>query len=1422
MGYSLRCRTRPASGPATRSTRRIQCDRPLLLGILVCCIWLAGGATLGEIRTWSGATGDSKIEGELFEVKGSSVVIRLKNGDRTTIPLQMLSAADQAYVRGQQSPDAAAEEPVAEEPPLAEQSPPEEPESPPKTPEPEDLGPFHTSFQVHGTSHHDLTRLTGQGVYAKVSGHPGISPQGMLAWRPLNGHQGTGQLVYTVTDGADVKTYRFTLHVGHSAPHPIKGAKQPQPLSAVEKLFSTSFQVDNESTHDLTALTGKGTYVNVSGHGNLSQDGTFKWKPTRGHVGRQQFIYKVIDGTDVKTYQLTLLVEQGAPHPVVGSGAPGDTTVAEGELSILLEEPYDSFCTGGNGRYIIFQLKKSKKLALFDTFQKRIAGEINVPADDFHFAAGFEKLMVVLPGQKLIQRWDIKTLQREKTVPAPQGIDVKRLLMGHASAGPLLLWERAKGVLFDIDKMQPLKIRGDMLTGHSKHGLNITVSADGQTFIGWVDTGSGGAYALMRIEGNRTSIIKGQGGIYGQHQIQPNPDAAIIYTNNGSVFDRNLKPLPANWLKSTMLIPTEDPRWFISVRGRGGSEAEVSFCTASDRQVVHSIKGLEEMPVPRYGSSLGRSDEPRVRFVPSAKLLITLPPSNDKLVLRPMDLIGRIEESGKDFLFVTSVPETQTSTGSRYSYQITAESNAGGVKYKLESGPEGMTLSDSGQLRWKVTRRPIGGIAKVIVALSDASGKEAFHSFDIAVVRPSVLATAPPKPPAAAPGKDAPGKDQPRQPPAGPERSPGGDLVKVDPSRLEIPDGAFDIVPGLQYRTLLLLQGDKLVVLGGDGVTINSNSRLPKSYAVIAERRDYYVACANEPKVLDLVDKKTLAVKKSFRFSHHGVTDLALHPTRPYSYVAFKAGFSVPRYRFIVYNEQTGEGRESDDLVGKWLEVDPKGEFLIAGYSDIYEKGSRLLVNPRHVHVVPEYGSIDWLIRYELPRDAMPVQDEVKEKAGGNGKGIRMSRDAKRVTYLSHVGYPKFSGNLAGWDPADLEKMSVTYATKDKGTTYDLAYHPVVPLVASPGSGSAVFFHRETGEIQQDRLKLPDGGLAGENCKLHRVYFSPDGRNLLFDTSINEIHYLRKVELRLSPEELRLIDADLEKRGTSPPPDGPKPLLVKKVPLRAFDSLKGGRGRTMSPKEIARWFTCSVVVIRHSKGSGTGFVVGRDGYILTCAHVLPRTGNPTVVYRDTAGGRTTTKTTSAEIVQLSEKKDLALLKVRTSKPLRSIRFDLSGTVEAGERVAVIGNPGVGSRILDYSITEGIVSSPRRELLGQTLIQTSATINPGSSGGPMFNDRGLVIGLVVLKADIEATGFAVPVDQLVTFILAGAKATGADMTIERVWTDSTGKHQIEALYGGLVGGKVRLKKTDGRIVQLPLERLSPADQGFVRQVSRVAE
>jgi hypothetical protein len=318
-----------------------------------------------------------------------------------------------------------------------------------------------------------------------------------------------------------------------------------------------------------------------------------------------------------------------------------------------------------------------------------------------------------------------------------------------------------------------------------------------------------------------------------------------------------------------------------------------------------------------------------------------------------------------------------------------------------------------------------------------------------------------------------------------------------------------------------LHQAERLAVLGADGLTIQKQQRFDKPYVRLAERESYYVGVTAKPAAIELIDKGSPAPRKSFKFACLEPTDLALHPTKPYAYVAFKASFDLPGYRFIVYDEQSGEGRESEEYVGTWLAMEPGGRWLIAGYRDIYESGSRLLINPDRMHVLPEYGNIDQLRRYRLGPNGLPTLEETKDKAGGNGQGLRLARDGRRVTYLSHVGYPQFSGNLAGWDPTDLTKIPVSYSLKDKATTYDLAYHPVLPLVASPGSGSAVVLDRETGDVQERRLNVAADELA--DAKLHRVYFAPDGKHVILDTSVNDVHYLFQAELRLTADEQRRL-----------------------------------------------------------------------------------------------------------------------------------------------------------------------------------------------------------------------------------------------------------------------------------------------------------
>ena len=147
-------------------------------------------------------------------------------------------------------------------------------------------------------------------------------------------------------------------------------------------------------------------------------------------------------------------------------------------------------------------------------------------------------------------------------------------------------------------------------------------------------------------------------------------------------------------------------------------------------------------------------------------------------------------------------------------------------------------------------------------------------------------------------------------------------------------------------------------------------------------------------------------------------------------------------------------------------------------------------------------------------------------------------------------------------------------------------------------------------------------------------------------------------------------------------------------------------------------------------------------------------------------------------------------------PLRPVRLASPEDVKTGDKVTIISNPGLGDKILDRTMTDGIVSNPRRELDGMNLMQTTAAINPGSSGGPVFNSHGLVVGLVAGKGRIESAS-----------------------ALERTWYDSEHKYRTIATYMGFKEGRVSLRRVDnGNSISMPLEKLSRRDQAFVKLIS----
>ncbi|MDR0433770.1 MAG: trypsin-like peptidase domain-containing protein [Gracilibacteraceae bacterium] len=161
-----------------------------------------------------------------------------------------------------------------------------------------------------------------------------------------------------------------------------------------------------------------------------------------------------------------------------------------------------------------------------------------------------------------------------------------------------------------------------------------------------------------------------------------------------------------------------------------------------------------------------------------------------------------------------------------------------------------------------------------------------------------------------------------------------------------------------------------------------------------------------------------------------------------------------------------------------------------------------------------------------------------------------------------------------------------------------------------------------------------------------------------------------------------------------------------------------------------------------SEGAGSGVIVSADGYIATNNHVVANARKITVHLSDG-------QTHEATLISTDQNTDLAVLKIDAAN-LTPVVFGDSSQLQVGDLAVVIGNP-LGQ--LGGTVTSGIISALDRSITleNQTmrLLQTDAAVNPGNSGGGLFNSRGDLVGIVVAKSagsGVEGLGFAIPVNE----------------------------------------------------------------------------
>ena len=224
-----------------------------------------------------------------------------------------------------------------------------------------------------------------------------------------------------------------------------------------------------------------------------------------------------------------------------------------------------------------------------------------------------------------------------------------------------------------------------------------------------------------------------------------------------------------------------------------------------------------------------------------------------------------------------------------------------------------------------------------------------------------------------------------------------------------------------------------------------------------------------------------------------------------------------------------------------------------------------------------------------------------------------------------------------------------------------------------------------------------------------------------------------------------------------------------------------------------------------SEASGSGFVVSRDGYIVTNEHVVSDASEIKVVLSN--GDEFPAKLRGADPLN-----DVAVIKVDAPYELRPVEIGDSESVREGEFVVAIGNP----FRLQNTITLGIVSALNRTLTSEggfrieKVIQTDAAINPGNSGGPLFNLEGRVIGvntaIVSTSGGSEGIGFAIPIN-----------------TVKRIYTQLIEKGRVIRPWLGITGTDVTKEMAalwklgvDHGVLVIDFAEPSPAKEAGLRE------
>ena len=497
----------------------------------------------------------------------------------------------------------------------------------------------------------------------------------------------------------------------------------------------------------------------------VTADGTITW-PVPGDEAASQasVIIAVSDATGQEVFQnfsigISGAVKPGAtPDPPSAPAAVASTDGAAGprpewdagivpridpvaiaadRLAVRFPDTYSKVVVAGGGRYLVFLLPRLRQLAVFDVSLARIVKYVPLGSDDVAIAGGGDRLIVAARDKRVLQRYNLRTFERELTVAAPTSGTINAMGMGSSTTGPVVLYVNgshpgdARLLLLDGTTLQPTSLPNAM-EGFVQRLLAASgfmrVSSDGRLVL----LGS----EALAVSGNK--ITRKGNGDNALTEALPNADGSVIYSPQ-RLFNGDLKPI-GTLRPPGVPIPAVQPGFYLipPAFDHGGGQATENqpltiHLEGDARPLVSLDLAARAGGGDNRAASEGIGTARRFYFVPDANALVQLVDTDDQLLVYKVDIEAMLRKSEVDYLYVASRPPPEARLGKQYQYQLVVKSKRGGVSYELTSAPAGMTLSPAGLLTWTVPADFAEDRQDVIVLIKDSTGQETYHTFSIAL-----------------------------------------------------------------------------------------------------------------------------------------------------------------------------------------------------------------------------------------------------------------------------------------------------------------------------------------------------------------------------------------------------------------------------------------------------------------------------------------------------------------------------------------------------------------------------------------------------------------------------------------------------------------------------------------------------------------